>query len=306
MTINSAVIGTNWFLDGLSTLQSRELTTQRQLSSGYKVQSAADDPVQTRSLIDLGSSLSTAQTYQSTLSNVTAEATTADQSLSTAITLLENARSIAVQAASSIATAADRQNYSAQILGIQQQFVALANTTVNGRYIFGGDADQSPPYQLDSTSPTGVTALTSSPSTRLIVNPAGQVVYQSATAATIFDSSSAGVPTANNVFAALQSLQVALQANDQTGIGTALTSLESGSNWLNQQQVSYGAAQNLVTAEQSGTANQITAIQTQISGIRDTDITAAATDLAQETTAQSAAYGAQAEIGHKSLFDYIA
>lgn len=306
MTVNSAAIGANWFLDGLSMLQSRELATQRQLSSGYRVQTAADDPAQTHDLIDLGSSLSSAQTYQSTLGSVTAEATAADQALSTGITLLESARSIAVQAGSSIATSADRQNYGAQILGIQQQFVALANTTVNGRYIFGGDADQSPPYQLDSSSPAGVTALTASPATRQIVNPAGQVVYQSATAATIFDHSSAGVPAADNVFAALQNLQTALQANDSNGIGTALTSLESGSNWLNQQQVSYGASENLVAAEQSSNASRITAIQTQISGIRDTDVTAAATDLAQETTSQSAAYGAQAEIGHKSLFDYIA
>jgi hypothetical protein len=42
-----------------------------------------------------------------------------------------------------------------------------------------------------------------------------------------------------------------------------------------------------------------------IAGIRDTNVPEAATDLATETTDQAAAYGAQAAISKKSLFDYL-
>ena len=142
MTINSSAIGASWFLDGLATLQARELRTQRQLTSGYKVQDAADAPAQTQDLIQLGSSLAAAQTYQSNLSRVQAEASVADQALSSLTSLVESARSLAVQGGSSISTAQDRQNYGDQVIAIQKQVVALANTSVEGRYIFGGDADQ--------------------------------------------------------------------------------------------------------------------------------------------------------------------
>ncbi len=218
MTVNSATIGADWFLNGLATLQNEQLKTQQQLSSGYAVSSAADDPAATQNLVDLGSSLAAAQAYQSNLNGVQAEASAADTALSSAINLVQSAQSIASQGASSTATAAERQNLATQIQGIQQQLVSIANTSVGGRYIFGGDDDQTAPYQYDASSATGVDALTSASSTRTIVNPNGEPVYQALTASTIFDPTTGGVPASGNTFAALQNLQTALTNNDSEGI----------------------------------------------------------------------------------------
>jgi len=306
MTVNSATIGADWFLNGLANIQSRELQTQQQLSSGYAVSSAADDPADTNALVDLGSSLAAAQAYQSNLGGVQAEASAADTALSSAINLVQSAQSIAAQGASSTATPAERQAFAVQVQGIQQQLVSLANTNVAGRFIFGGDQDQTAPYQYDASSATGVDALTTASSTRAIVNPAGQTVYQSLTASTIFDPSTGGTPTANNTFAALQSLQTALAANDTAGVATALSSLGSASSWLNQQQVYYGASEQRLAGEQTTVAGQITSIQANISTLRDANVAQDATDLTQESTSQQAALAAQAEIPQKSLFDYLA
>jgi flagellar hook-associated protein 3 FlgL len=306
MIVGPAAIGANWFLEGSAILQRQEITTERQLSSGYQIQDASDSPGQTPELINLGSSLASYQTYQTNLGNVQAETTAADTALSTSITLIDSARTLALQGADTTQTAADQQNLAVEVQSIQQQIVSLANTTVQGRYIFGGDQDQSPPYQIDATAATGVDQLTTQSSTRQIVNPGGTLVYQSNTAATIFGpTDSTGVPTADNTFAALQNLYSSLENNDSTGIANALTSLESASTWLNQQQAGYGAAGQRVTQEQNNAANQITALQTQISGIRDTNVAQAATDLSQETTSQTAASAALAEIPQKSLFDYL-
>ena len=157
-----------------------------------------------------------------------------------------------------------------------------------------------------AASVTGVDALTTAPSTRQFVNPAGSTVYQPLSAGTIFDASSAGVPTAVNAFAALQNLQAALQANDQTGIATGVTALAAVASWLSQQQVHYGTSGQRLASEQANVASQITTIQTSISGIRDTNVAQAASDLTQETTSQQAAISAQAATPQKSLFDYLA
>ena len=306
MIIGSAATGADWFLNGLSNLQRQETKTEREISSGYRVQDASDSPSQTPELINLGSSLASFQTYQTNLGRVQTEVTGADNALSSGITLIESARTLAVSGANSTETAADRQNLAVQVQSIQQQIVALANTSVEGRYIFGGDQDQSPPYQLNLASAKGVDNLTSQSATRAIVSPSGGTVYQPLTAAQIFDHSDAsGAPAADNAFAALQKLQTALAANDSAGISDALTSLESVSSWLNQQQASYGVAAQRLTQEQTSATDFITNLKTRISGIRDTDIAQAATDLAQETTSQSAAVAAQAEIPKKSLFDYL-
>jgi flagellar hook-associated protein 3 FlgL len=305
--ISPAVPGTAWFLNGIANLQQQELQTQRALSSGYRVNDAADSPAQTPDLVRLGSSLASVQAYQTNLSNVQAEATTADQAIGTGISLIQSARSLAAQGANTTSTAATRQTIAIQIQNIQQQIVSIGNTAVQGRYIFGGNQDQSPPYQYDASSATGVDVLTAQTAGRVIVNTQGQTVYQGLTAQQILGPVDAtGLPTANSTLAALQSLVTALQANDQPGIATSLTSLQTASSWLNQQQAYYGAAEQRLTSEQNTAANQATALQVQIGNIRDTNVAQAATELTQESTNQSAALGAEAELANsKTLFSYL-
>lgn len=299
MTVNSASIGADWFLNGLADLQARQLQTQKELSSGIRVSSAADDPSATHALVNLGSALATAQTYQTNLGNVQAEASAADTAIGSAIGLIQSAQSLATRGASTTTTAAERQSFAAAVQTIQQQLVALANTNVGGRFIFGGDQDQSAPYQYNAASATGVDALTAAPATRTIVNPGAQTVYQSSTAGTIFDASG------NSAFAALQSLQTALQNNDPAGVAGVLSSLGSVASWLNQQQAAYGSSEQRLAAEQNSVGTQITSIQTSIGSLRDANIAQDATDLTQESTSQQAALAAQAAIPRKSLFDYL-
>jgi flagellar hook-associated protein 3 FlgL len=306
MTIGSASIGAEWFLNGTANLQREQIKTEREISSGFRVQDAADSPSQTPELIGLGSSLVSQQTYQTNLDRIQAETNSANSALDSGIKLIESSRTIALQGAGTNSTATDRQNLAAQVQGIQQQIVSLANTTVEGRYIFGGDQDTAAPYQLNAASPAGVDKLTAQTATRTITDSSGQPIYQARTASTIFDHrTSAGAPASDNAFAALQNLQVALANNDSPGIANALTSLEGVSTWLNQQQASYGVDSQRISQEQTGASAQVTSLQTRISAIRDTDIVQAATDLTQESTAQSAAFAAQAQIPRKSLFDYL-
>lgn len=306
MTIPSAAAGSQWFLNGISNIQQELTQTQRQLSSGYQVQDAADAPGETAQLTGLESSLAAEQAYQSNLSRVQTEASAADTALGSAISLIDNAKTLATEAAGGAFTSGGNANLAAQVSQIQQQITGLANTTVEGRYIFGGNQDQSTPYQYDATT-GAITAVTNSTATRVIVDTEVQPVYQSLTAQQIFDPQDAtGASTASSTIAALASLATALANNNQPGITSAIASLDTASTWLNQQQAYYGASEQRLASEQNNAANRITTLQTGISGIRDTDVTQAATDLATETTDQSAAYGAEAAISKKSLFDYLA
>lgn len=305
--LGSATIGTAWFLNGLANLQQEETQTQIELSSGYQINDAADSPSQTPELIQLSSTLAAVEDYQTNLSNVQTEATAADSALGSGISLIQNAVSLAAQGAGSASTAATNQTLATQVQSIQQQLVTIANTAVDGRAIFGGDQDQSPPYQYDAASATGVDGLTADTSSRVIVNTLGETVYQPLTAQQIFDPvDAAGAPTANNTFAALESLETALKANNHSAVATALTSLQTASTYVGQQQAYYGAAEQRLTNEQTIAANQVTALQAQIGGIRDTNVAQAATELTQESADQSAAVGAESEISQqKTLFDYL-
>jgi|GEM_PF-501137 len=309
MPVNSVTgIGSEWFLSGLATLQDREIATQEELSSGYRVRSAADAPSQVSELVELSSSLSTYQNWNTNLGSVQAEAQTADQAIGTATSLLQQAATLGSQGANSTATASSRQELAAQVQSIQQQLIQVANTKAGGRYIFAGDQDQTVPYQADSASVTGVDQLVSGTSTRTIVNPAGESVYVGLTAQQIFGPvDSSGNPSATNAFAALQSLATALSANDQAGITNAMSLLTTASDWVNQQQAYYGNAEQRIVAELTTAGNHLTTLQTEVGSIRDADVVQAATDLSQEKIADSAAYGAEAEISQtRNLFSYLA
>jgi flagellar hook-associated protein 3 FlgL len=302
--LGASSIGSAWFLNGTANVQQAQARTQRDLSSGYQIASAADSPAQTPELVNLGSQLASLQSYQTTLGSIQTEASAADQALGSGISLIQSAITTGEQGANSTSTAANNQSLAVKIQSIQQGLVETANTTVAGRYIFGGDSDQAAPYGYSTAA--GGTGLTNPASSRVIVNPEGQPVYQSLTAQEIFGPTDAtGAPTSGNTFAALQSLETALNANDQAGIASSLVSLQSASSYVNQQQAYYGTAEQRITSEQNTAATGVTALQTNIGAIRDTNVTQAASDLAQETTDQAAAYGAAAEISRKSLFDYL-
>jgi flagellar hook-associated protein 3 FlgL len=302
--IGASTVGSAWFLNGVANLQQQELQTQKEISSGYRIQDAADSPSQTPELINLGSTLATVQAYQTNLGSIQLEAQAADGALGAGISLIQSAITTGEQGANSTSSAATDQTLAAQIQSIQQQLVSTANTSAGGRYIFGGDADQSAPYSY--TAAAGVTSLTSPAATRAVADTQGQTIYQSLSAQQIFGPTDAtGAPTANNTFSALQTLLTALGSGSPSAVATALTSLQTAATWVNQQQAYYGMAEQRIISEQNKSASQVTSLQTSIGAIRDANVTADATDLTQETADQSAAYGAEAEMSKKSLFDYL-
>src|SRR5437764_12041925 len=110
MIVSPAAIGSEWFLNGLAAIEREEARTQRQLSSGYRIQDASDSPAETSELIRLGSTLASLQAVQTNLGRVQAETGTADQAIGNSISLIESARTLAVQGASSTTTDATRRN----------------------------------------------------------------------------------------------------------------------------------------------------------------------------------------------------
>jgi len=60
-----------------------------------------------------------------------------------------------------------------------------------------------------------------------------------------------------------------------------------------------------VNLQADDAARRLTALQGQLSGLRDTDITAAASQLTLDKTAYEAAIASQASLPTKSLFSYL-
>jgi flagellar hook-associated protein 3 FlgL len=215
---------------------------------------------------------------------------------------------VAAQGAGSTVSAETRTTLAQQIAGIQQTLVGIAQTTVNGRYIFSGDQDNQAPYELDSTQSEGVQQLVTSSATRVIQSVDGTSFAVAKTAQQIFDARNPdSTPAAGNVFAAVQSLLTALTNNDTAGIAAASDSLKSADTYLNDQLAFYGEVENRVQAATSLAQKFQTQQQTELSQLQDTDIPTAATQLTELQNQQQAALEVEANVAQmKNLFSFLA
>lgn len=295
------------FLASLNILQDNLSQADEQLSSGLRVNQASDAPQSIQDIFETRAALGQANTSVQNLTTIQGQVQAASTAVQSAIQLLNQAVSLGTQGASSDTSLPTQQTLAAQIQGIEAQLVAVSRTEVGGVFVFSGDASGSPSYQVDTSSATGVDRLvTPQQSTLQVAGPTGVTFHVSMTAQDLFDQrDSSDNPTANNAFAALNTLVQALQSGNNASITQAVNGLQSASNYVNQQTGFYGAAENNVSSALSLAQKFQTQDQTQLSGLQDADTTALAIQVTQASTAISAALSAQAHKPTSTLFDYL-
>ena len=290
------------FLAGMNRIQAREQRAQQQLTTGLKINSVSDAPDQIANLMQVRSNLAQTQQISSNLGRVKTETDTAESALQNAVTLLDTVSTLATEAQPNTQTADARKQIAVQIGADLERMVGIANTSVEGRFVFSGDNDQAQPYTIDMTQASPVGAYGGSAATRQIQHPDGSLFSTSRPAQEIFDSAD----PINNVFLAISTLRTALLNGDQAAIDQSAGALKNASSTLNGQLAFYGTVQNRVNAAIDFAADLKTQLQTQQSGIEDADLTESITELTQAATQQQAALTAMKEMPRTSLFDYLA
>lgn len=157
-----------------------------------------------------------------------------------AVRMFDQVRTLGLSAANSEQTAVSRASVADQIGTLLERMVGLGNTQVAGRFIFSGDGDQGPAYQLDLQQNPPWSSYLGSASSRLVAHPNGGVIEVAQDAQTIFDNSD----PSRNVFQAMENLRQALVANDTEAIEAALAPLPGVSDHLNSSLSFYGNVQN--------------------------------------------------------------
>lgn len=292
---------TERFLRDLDSIKERLARAQREVASGKRLNEASDDPDQVGRLLALRSELAATEQIRSNLGRLKAETDTAEQALAAAVTRLERAAVLGGQGASSTVTASQRAAIAIEVEALLEQLVNLAGTSVEGRYVFSGDADGVAPYALDWSQVPPVSAYQGAAATREAVMPGGGRFRVSRTAAEIFDHPD----PARNAFQALVNLRAALLANDEAGIKAAVGQVRTASSHLNDQLAFYGTVQNQVAAALEAAHKQELRVRSQMATIEDADLTDAILAMNQARFQQEAALASKARLPRTSLFDYL-
>lgn len=289
------------FLNNINRISDQMSQAQTQLSTGLKVNVVSDAPDVVSTLLQARSNLNGAQQISTNLGIVSTEVNTGEQSLQSAVSLMDQVQTLSAEGATGTQTASGRVVIAQQLQAVEQQMVGLANTQVNNRFIFAGDADQTQPYTYDSTQTDPVSAYRGSASTRTVQGPNGTTFPISLTAQQVFDSTD---PT-TNVFATINNMVTALNSNNTAAIATANSALPNVGTYLNSQLAFYGAAQDSVAAATTSASILVTQLKTQISGLQDADETLSILNLTQAQTEQQAALQSFQQVPRTTLFDFL-
>jgi flagellar hook-associated protein 3 FlgL len=294
------------FVNNINQIESTLSTAQQEISTGVNLNKPSDAPDEVSPVLQLLTQVNQNQTMNTNLTAVQANVNAAESALSGSVDLLQSASTMASEATGPSQTADTRATMAQSVQGLLQEMVTNSQTQVNGQYVFSGDQSGSPLYQLDLSAPNGVDKLATATNTNLVQLPNRSQVSVTLTANSVFDASDAtGAPTANNVFAALNGLRVALLNNDTTGINNSITALQTASTYMNNQLALMGNAQDTLSSALTDNQNQSVQLQTQLSSLRDANMTEAITALTQSQTQLQAALSAQAKMPTSSLFDFL-
>lgn len=295
------------FLANLERTRERMARAEQQLTSGLRVSVPSDDPDQIGDILQLRAELARHEQMQINLGRVKTQVDTSEQVLQQSVKVVERALALAAQAAGTTQTAQNRNSIAQEVRGLHENLINLSRTAIEGRYIFSGDQDQSAQYQVNLANTNGVDRLFLGAATRQIQDTGGLGFAIEKTAQDIFDSrNSDDTLAADNVYAAVNGLRVALEADDQPGIDAAMTSLRLAHDHLNGSLAFYGSLQRRIEGVQNASSKIKTQIQSALSARQDADIAAAILELNQSKIAEEAALHARARNPQSSLFDYLA
>jgi len=130
------------------------------VTSGKRINKLSDDPIGLVQVLILRESLSNMDQLGRNISTARGWLDGAETAVGSVKGLITDMKTLAIQMANGTVGSSERSSAAAQVEGTLEQIVSLANTQVNGQYIFAGTKTDTKPFEIQrdaSGNPTGVT-----------------------------------------------------------------------------------------------------------------------------------------------------
>lgn len=292
----------------IDTLVAQQQQYGNTLSTGKSLNAPSDDPTEIAQDLAVRSDNAVTTQVGKNLTNLSSELATVDGALSSLTSVLQGARSLAIQAASDTVTPAQQGEIAKQADQLLQEAIGLANTQYGGKYVFAGtNVPSSQPLVQSTGSPiTGVTAQVNKvQQTQQLPN--GQSVSTGVTLQQAFNyGATDGSPDVFQMLISLRDTLVKQQVVDKSGqqVNLAGTAIASGAAGTTLSQLVTGAAPQIMATPLSPDASGNVSINISSSSApngvtitfnpTDTMTGGAATSIIGKINAQTAATGVTA------------
>jgi len=278
-------------LDNVRMLNAQLARASEQVSSGKKYSHLHEAPSHGAEMLELQDQLADLDQYQSNADSTGFFIKVTESTLGSIYNIVSAVFTQGSSAASGSNSETSRAAFASEIRSLRDQLFSLANTEVNGRYIFAGSLVTQPAYVMEGDA----------------------ITYQGNTEMNTIDIGASlqvqqnlpGSPALDPMFASVNSLLSAVESGDQTAMQAALGQFSGALSTINQARARVGVDLGKIEDAEFARGQQQTYIETRQSAVGDADLSEAIVKLNQAQAALEAALTTGSLIGQKNLFDYI-
>jgi flagellar hook-associated protein 3 FlgL len=269
-------------------------TATEQASTGLRVQHPWDDPSAAGQVVNHRLGVNRFDAIGTTAKRAADELGAVDGALGQITELLARSRELVVQLSNDTYSAEDRRGAAAETSGLSREMLALLNTRFGNRYVFGGNLDDTPPFDAGGNylGDAGVRKVEIAP---------GEVEDASVRA----DVFAKGVGGGADIPATLTAITTALTNNDVTTLRAQLDTLDRAISQVSVARSTAGGAMNLFDLATETARLASDSETTAASRLTEVDQVAAASKLALAQRALDAALTASAQSFRLTLLDKL-
>lgn len=134
-------------VNAMASQQTKLAKLQQQISSGLKVSTPAEDPAAAVRVLDLESTISETNQYQSNIATMRGRLNVEESALETSGNILDRAKELTLQSMNDSLNSTDRLSIKVEVDQLIQELVGVANTqNANGEFIFSGHLSKVPAF----------------------------------------------------------------------------------------------------------------------------------------------------------------
>lgn len=285
--------------------------TQNQMATGRKLNKPSDDPVGITYSLRYRAELAANDQYKKNVDSAVSWMDFNDTVLSQTTDVLQRLRELTVKASTGSNPQTSLDAISQEISQLKEQLKDIANSQLNGKYIFNGEKFDTKPYvttlKADGTmmdpseisTDTGAVIYTVGDSVDMSINLIGNDVFGAADDATT-------AQTSDNIFSILNRLMDKLsETGDHSKISAELASLDSRTNKLLTIRAEVGAKTNRIELMQDRLSDLGINLTTMQSKTEDADYAQLIIDSKVQENIYNASLSAGAKIIQPSLVDFL-
>lgn len=151
MRVTSSMYYQSLYGSNSKQLQSRLFDVNKQIASGLQIQYASDDIETFSNTMRLDNEISALQQVQKSTESGYKVSNQTDGVLNEFTTSLDRVRTLILQASNASQSNSSMDAIAAELRGVESHFKNLANTSINGRYLFSGSTVDTKPIADDGT-----------------------------------------------------------------------------------------------------------------------------------------------------------